>query len=209
LTLPAGINTITVTGDYANVIGSAAAGAVVFTPSSQISDTSGEIILTGAAVTATLSNGLMSIVLPCTDNTTLRPVPFSYTVTQAIGGTWGQPFTITLPSTLGTSVDMSALVPQPSMAQPTPGLYVISLNGQSGAIVLPAGTITLTAGQATVALSSITTGSLVYLTVQTGAGTVGTPYLNTLTAGVGFTIQSTSASDASTVAYLVVPAAYA
>lgn len=209
MAFPGNISTITVTGSYANVSDSPASGVVLFTPSAVLTDTNGMIILTQTAVTATLTGGEFSIVLPCTDNTSIRPNPFYYQVNEAIGGSGQQPFCIAIPSTLGPAVDMSALVPVPSMAQPSPGLYVISLNGQSGSVTLPAGTVTLTGGTATVALSSITTGSLVYLTVQNPAGTVGSLYLNTLTAGTGFTIKSTSSSDTSTVAYLVVPAAFA
>jgi hypothetical protein len=209
MALPGDITTITVTGEYANVEDTPAAGTVLFTPSSPLISTSGQIILTTVPATAQLDAGAFSIVLPCTDNTSVRPNPFYYTVVEAIGGTTLQPFNIILPASLGPTVDMSALVPVPSMAEPSPGLYVISLNGQSGSVTLPAGAVTLTGGTATVALPSATSSTLIYLTVQTPAGTAGTPYVAALTAGEGFTIGSTSGADASTVAWLAIPAAYA
>jgi hypothetical protein len=144
--LPGGITTITVTGTYAGITDSPASGEVLFTPSSVLTDTTGEVILTSLPAVATLnSSGSFSVVLPCTDNPGIRPAPFYYTVTQAIGGAYQQPFTISLPSTLGSTVDMSALAPIPSMPAPAEGLYVISVNGQSGSVTIDtAGTGTVT-----------------------------------------------------------------
>jgi hypothetical protein len=208
MALPGNITTITVTGSYASVTATAAAGAVLFTPSSVLTDSNGMVILTGTPVTAPLVDGTFSIVLPCTDNVSIRPNPFYYTVNEAVAGSGQQPFNIALPSTLGPAVDMSALVPVPSMAQPSPGLYVISVNNQSGSVVLPAGTAVLSGGSATVAQQVVTSSSLIYLTVQIPGGTVGSPYISAVTPGTGFTIASTSGADTSTVAWLVIPAAF-
>jgi hypothetical protein len=212
--LPGDITTITVTGEYLNSVGSPGSGTVIFQPSTVLTDVTGEVIMTGLPVQAPLDNtGVLSITLPCTDNDTIRPNPFYYTVTEAVGGSGGlypqPPFNIRLPQSLGATVDLSKLVPVPSMAMPSPGLYVISLNGQSGSVSLPNGTVTLSAGQGTVAMSTIAAGSLVYLTTQLPGGTAGSPYLFSLTPGTGFTVKSTSSLDTSTVAYLVLPPSFA
>jgi len=135
--LPGNLTTITVTGSYMTVTGAPAGGTVLFTPSAPLCDITGTTILTDAPIVAPLTAGIFSIVLPCTDNTALTPNPFWYTVTQAVACTYQTPFTISLPHTLGTTVDMSALVPAPTMPEPQPGLYVISVNGQSGAVTIP------------------------------------------------------------------------
>jgi len=65
------------------------------------------------------------------------------------------------------------------------------------------GTATLVAGTVTVANTSVTANSLVFLTVTLPGGTVG--YLSVaVTAGTGFVITSSSALDTSTVGYIVV-----
>ena len=60
-------------------------------------------------------------------------------------------------------------------------------------------------GTAAVACTAVTAASRIFLTVQSpGAGegdVVGSPYVSSLTPGVGFTIASTSTVDGSTVAY--------
>lgn len=66
------------------------------------------------------------------------------------------------------------------------------------------GTVTLSGGTATVSNSTVTASTRIYLTTQTPSGTVGTPYVSARSAGTSFTITSTSGTDASTVAYLLV-----
>jgi len=132
--LPGGITTITVTGSYLDALGSPAQGVVMFTPGSALTDPSGKVILAGTPVQARLSAGAFSVVLPCTDSAVLSPSPFYYTVTEAVAGVAQAPFTISLPSSLGSTVDMSALTPAPVLPAPLSGLYVISVDGQSGAV---------------------------------------------------------------------------
>lgn len=65
------------------------------------------------------------------------------------------------------------------------------------------GVATLSAGTATVANTSVTANTRIFLTVQTAGGTQG--FLSTSrTAGTSFTITSTSASETSTVAWMLV-----
>jgi hypothetical protein len=65
------------------------------------------------------------------------------------------------------------------------------------------GTATLVSGTATIANNWLTSQDLVFVTVTTSGGTRG--YLSTsVTAGTGFTITSSSSTDTSTVAYLII-----
>lgn len=65
------------------------------------------------------------------------------------------------------------------------------------------GTATLAAGTVTVNTARVTANSLISLTVNTPGGTVGTPYVSARSAGVNFTITSTSGTDTSTVAWMI------
>lgn len=70
------------------------------------------------------------------------------------------------------------------------------------------GTAVLAAGTVVVANTSVTANSRIFLTTQAPGGTVGAPYVSARTAGTSFTITSTSNTDTSTVAYLIMePAA--
>lgn len=66
------------------------------------------------------------------------------------------------------------------------------------------GTATLVAGAATVNTSAVSATSRIFLTVQTAGGTQGFLRISARTAGVSFTISSTSATETSTVAWLIV-----
>jgi hypothetical protein len=63
------------------------------------------------------------------------------------------------------------------------------------------GTATLAAGTVTVANTSITATSRIFLTTQAPAGTPGALYISATVAGTSFTVTSTSGADASTFAY--------
>lgn len=66
------------------------------------------------------------------------------------------------------------------------------------------GTATLSAGTVTVATTSVTATSKVFVTVVTPGGTQGFISVPTITAGTSFVINSTSASETSTVNWWVV-----
>jgi parallel beta-helix repeat protein len=157
LGLPGSITTIVVTGTFLSPSGAAAAGTVSFTPSSTLTDLTGLTILTQEPLTATLNNaGSFTITLPCTNNSTLRPNPFYYLCTVSVPWAVQDQITFTLPSTLGDTVDISALVPIPVQAEAENGIYVSTVNGQSGSVSitgLPSG-IGQT-GQTLVAASSL------------------------------------------------------
>jgi hypothetical protein len=111
MALPANVVTITVTGTYTDFQGNAASGTVAFTPtSSELMDPGASTMLDAVPIVATLdANGHFSVVLPCTDNTTLGPAGWNYTVTEQVHGT--RSYNINLPHTLGTTVDISSLAP--------------------------------------------------------------------------------------------------
>lgn len=66
------------------------------------------------------------------------------------------------------------------------------------------GRATLTAGTATVNTTAVTASSEVFLTCQVPGGTVGFLRVSARTAGTSFTITSSSGSDTSTVAWMIV-----
>lgn len=63
------------------------------------------------------------------------------------------------------------------------------------------GTAVLVGGTVTVSNGSVTSSSRIFLTAQDTGGTPGALRVSARTAGVSFTITSTSAADTSTVAY--------
>lgn len=111
--MPGNIVTITVTGTFLTPWGSPATGTVTFDPGAvTLIDSAGHAIL-ASPVTVTLNgSGQISAVLACTDNTTLTGTPFTYSVEVALGG---QPVSAypgkSVPHTLGSTVDLSTLLP--------------------------------------------------------------------------------------------------
>jgi len=82
-------------------------------------------------------------------------------------------------------------------AYPPTGLIMKSGTGAR------AGTATLVAGTVTVTNTSVSASTRIFLTVRTTGGTLGT-LSYTLSAGASFTINSSSASDTSTVTYFLI-----
>lgn len=66
------------------------------------------------------------------------------------------------------------------------------------------GTAVLVAGTVTVSTTAVTAGSIIMLTRQVTGGTVGELSVGTITAGTSFVINSASATDTSTVGYLII-----
>lgn len=113
--LPGDLTTITVTGTYLDGGGNPLTGHVTFTPTADLQDSTGHVVLRAAPLYAYLTSGVISIVLPCTDNATLNPAAWAYTVTEALSdGSQSLPnrsYTIQVPHTLGTTVDITTLIP--------------------------------------------------------------------------------------------------
>jgi len=84
------------------------------------------------------------------------------------------------------------------------GLY--EYNGTAWKKVGPplTGSVALVTGTKTVALTSITANSRIFLTSQADGGTPGWLRISARSVGASFTITSSSATDTSTVAYMVI-----
>lgn len=80
------------------------------------------------------------------------------------------------------------------------GRFYISTTGGNRA----AGVATLVAGTVTVANTLVTAATQIYYSVQTAGGTQGFLRISARTAGTSFTITSTSGTETSTVAYLLI-----
>lgn len=111
MALPNNLTTITVTGTYLDFYGNPLSGMVSFTPTStELMDATAPAMLDAEPVVETLDvDGHFSVVLPCTDNADLAPAGWAYTVVEQIHGT--RTYQITLPHTLGSSVDIATLAP--------------------------------------------------------------------------------------------------
>jgi hypothetical protein len=112
--LPNDLNVIIVTGTWQTITGTALTGQVIFTPSTTVADSTGHVILPQAGYAAVLNaSGQISVTIPCTDNANLQPTGWTYTVQEQIpyaGTTW-RTYSISLPHTLGSTVDLSAVAP--------------------------------------------------------------------------------------------------
>lgn len=111
--LPGDITTITVTGTLLSYGGVPMPGSVVFTPSVQVTDVTGNVILTPQPIIVPLVNGTFSVVLPCTDDPTLNPTGFTYYVDERVPD--GTQYSISIPRSLGASVDLSHLAQIPAV----------------------------------------------------------------------------------------------
>ena len=135
------------TGSFSAFNNSPASGAVILTPTSEVVDSTGSLVLANTPIVAQLSTlGTISVPnLVATNNTGLYPSNWAYNFNIAVPGATGT-FAAYLASTTGY-VDISTLIPAPTPPSLT-GPYVISLNGASGALTtaqlgampLPAGT---------------------------------------------------------------------
>jgi hypothetical protein len=124
MALPNNISTITVTGQYLDFTGSAVAGQVRFTNPQFLVNSNADRMIVPTTITATLDNtGAFSVTIPITNDADLSPLNFTYTYEEAFVG--GSTFTISLPASLGGSVDISDLRPQAPVSnyyQPVSGL---------------------------------------------------------------------------------------
>lgn len=133
MTLPVDINTITVTGTYLNPTGSAMQGTVTFTPSTPILvDTTGTVILGGVGTTVALTSGAFSVVLPCTGQ--LTPSNWSWTVTETLSGLPPRSYSVNIPHSLGSTVDISTLSPivPAAITVATPSWVSVATYGATG-----------------------------------------------------------------------------
>ena len=115
MTFPPGLATIKVTGsDLSTFDGTPLSGAVIFTASEELADPAVSALLEGSAV-AQVVNGVLvqPFIIPATN--CVSP-GFTYTITQRLATPDGveneaAPVPgVAIPSTLGSSVDLSALL---------------------------------------------------------------------------------------------------
>jgi hypothetical protein len=115
VTFPAGLTTITVTGSNLEALdGSPLSGVIIFSPSEEISDPAVSLVLEGSAMANVVAGSIVQpFVIATTDCVT---PPFTYTITQRLDGPDGvegapPPISgVSIPSSLGHTVDLSALL---------------------------------------------------------------------------------------------------
>jgi hypothetical protein len=109
---PAGASTITLTGKFpVPAGGSPRAGRVVFEPSSVLVDSTQKAIYSGSGPAELGADGSFSIVLLCTDDTDVQPTGWRWHVDEQPTGGQRRTYWISLPSTLGATVDLSTVSP--------------------------------------------------------------------------------------------------
>jgi hypothetical protein len=115
--LPGNLTTIQVTGTFLDSQGNPLSGSISFAPPPELVDIN-TAIMYSTPVTAVLdSNGHFSVTLIATDNSTLAPAGWSYTVAENVRT--ARTYTIYVPHTLGTTVDLSTLIPLPTLTGST------------------------------------------------------------------------------------------
>lgn len=112
MSLPGDLTKIIVTGSFLTFRGNIPTGTVMFTPSATLTDTTGKVVV-GTPTVATLNgSGQISVAVACTDNANFSPATFTYTVTVALNGSVGGSYPAkSLPHTLGSTIDLTALLP--------------------------------------------------------------------------------------------------
>lgn len=118
MALPVNITTINVTGTYLDFAGQPIAGQVKFYTSQVLIDSAADRIIIPSTITADLVNGSFSVTIPTTNDVDVNPLNFTYRYEEAFVG--GSSFTISLPASLGASVDISDLR---TTAELTPTFY--------------------------------------------------------------------------------------
>lgn len=135
MALPEDIATIILTGTYLDMQGNPRSGTVTFAPSTPILvDSSSSTILGGLAVTEALASGAFSVTLPCTSG--LTPSGWVWEVQENVSGAAERSYYIALPSTLGSTVDVSTLTPVSTPGATSAYLLASQLGTANGAALL-------------------------------------------------------------------------
>lgn len=106
--LPVGLDTVTLTGTYQDVLGNPLSGVIRIEGPTWLVDTTNDLVFT-ANETVTLVNGTFSVELPATDATGIVPNPFTYQVVEIIEGMRPHRYRISLPKSSPTA-DISDLI---------------------------------------------------------------------------------------------------
>jgi hypothetical protein len=112
LALPDGLTTVEVTGTYLSPEGSQATGQVSFDIPSPLTDADGKVILVPLTIRRQLDgDGSFSATLPVTDDDSLTPLNWYYTITERIDRWQSRTWSFQLPASAGPSVDVAELTP--------------------------------------------------------------------------------------------------
>jgi len=120
--LPGDPNRITVTGTFEDGEGNPLSGSLTFTPSADLVDPVGAVIVRAEAVTARVVAGSMTPqALLCTDNSSIAPSGWTWSVSEFLGGESSnlptRTYSVFLPHASGSTVDLASLspvLPQPA-----------------------------------------------------------------------------------------------
>jgi hypothetical protein len=171
--LPDGLATIVLTGTYLAADGSPLGGQVSFTPSSVLSDATGQVIISGTAVAVRLGPaGSFSISLPCTDDGGLAPSGWQWHARVDVTGA-ETAFWFEFPSSLAPAADMTEITPLPVAPEPL-FEYVSYVNGHSGNVDLTLADLAPLVVGGGVTLATSATSGFLYLASCAGVPT-GTP----------------------------------
>jgi hypothetical protein len=111
VTFPGGLTTIEVTGLHVlDFAGAPASGYVTFTASEPVADPAADTVLFGTAETLVTAGVMVPVTIPVTDSVSPS---FTYTIYLRLQGEDADPppwAGVSIPHTLGASVDLSSLI---------------------------------------------------------------------------------------------------
>jgi hypothetical protein len=123
MALTPNLSLVTVSGQYVDIEGNPIAGQVKFTPRVALKDTLADQIIIARTIFATLdTNGGFSVSLPATDDTSVDPINFTYTVEEAFIG--GRTFDIAVPQASGI-INLADIVPSVSSTGTEQATYIL------------------------------------------------------------------------------------
>ncbi|MFB7312998.1 SGNH/GDSL hydrolase family protein [Streptomyces sp. NPDC056192] len=125
--MPAGIDTVTLTGRYVHPDGAPFAGKVTFSTPALLTLSGADTIAAGTATVNLDASGQFSVILVATDNADMQPTGWAYQVTEQLTGIAARVYSILLPSA-NSPVDLADIAP----ADPALGNY-IPVPGPAGA----------------------------------------------------------------------------
>lgn len=161
MALTPNLTTVTVSGTYVDIQGNPIAGQVNFTPRAILTDASYNQIVIAKTISVTLdANGSFSATLPVTDDASLTPVNFTYSVEEAFVG--GRIYDISIPSA-SASLNLADVVPS-SASTGLSSTYVLlsaynTLNAQVQTMVATVNTASDPASQINTATTAATTAA--------------------------------------------------
>jgi hypothetical protein len=130
MALPDNITTITLTGQYLDFAGLPIAGQVKITNPEFLVNAAANRLIVPTTITAQLdATGAFSLLVPVTNDADVSPLAFTYSFEESFIG--GSTYSISLPSSLGASVDITDIRPTATIEtyfQPASGDLVAPLD---------------------------------------------------------------------------------